>query len=241
MLKEDRSYFLLGAESDATDLFTLTLQIISGNKLQTVLPPLDQLGASQFHYAFDLFGHGMKTAPFSNLENSDMDVETIEVKVASNARDVLDYFKNEAKPVEIFLVNGEKSFAVATVDTSRVLGLKGIDPRQELHLEKNAVVPFKALNGDGSNSSEAVLNFSLELKRVRPLMPTETNAKDSTQEANNNNLSMHTLAGASSSSVLAQNRAWKEKLEHAVVDVEEWKLQQKKKFLTKVWAFLFYK
>ena len=36
VLREDRSYFLLGQEANATDLFTFTIQIISGENVAAV-------------------------------------------------------------------------------------------------------------------------------------------------------------------------------------------------------------
>lgn len=168
-LNEEKGYFLLGNEADATEMFYFNVFITYGKNLQLAISRANA-GSSrqevQYYFTYNLFGIDIQTEAFGNLNDTSEDflAERASARILTNSATIekliTELFK--VSPFKINLCSEQTVLSSCNIDLSKILGVS-----QE-KLERGDLIEYdgvafmdKVEESDASNP----LNVSRVMKR----------------------------------------------------------------------------
>lgn len=170
----------------------------------------------KYHLSYTFFGEQMNFGEFEDLENPDFPAENVAAKLATNPKALMKFFCSFAKPIVIELKENEQTLAKARVDFSKIVFINPETIVNDQCVYQGYVYFQKSSSELPSDVSRLGLTVSVECSGSLNLRNKRLSEEiiDITQE---NEMKNFNLA--------AQN---------AVLELEDWKGVQKKKFKEEV-------
>ena len=122
ILNNDKGYFELGAESNATNIFLFNVFVCFGRNVQLAFPKDVKVAETDdCHFAYDLFGTQISSKPFKWPKIEDFKPERATAKIFTSPENLIQYF-NQGMDLFCFFVNVPNvNLALAEANLSQMI------------------------------------------------------------------------------------------------------------------------
>ena len=136
ILNNDKGYFIIGSEEEASHIFLFNIFICFGRNVQLAFPKDVKVGGEETcTFVYNLFGTQISSKPFLWSKIQDFQPERATAKIFTTPEKLLKFFKEKMEAFCIFVCVDAHHLAIGEVNLAKKLSLS----LEDLEAGKNAV------------------------------------------------------------------------------------------------------